>query len=73
MARRAWGAAVCLDCAAEIVGMCATCLLARKAAGYRGASVNVEAHREKWRDYQREYRAARKAAAERRENREASA
>lgn len=52
---------VCLDCAAEVAGMCLTCFLARLAAGYRGGRVNVESDR----TYQREYQRLRRENAER--------
>lgn len=53
MGRQKWGAVVCLDCAAEAVGLCPTCTQARldaaKAYQARTRKARIE--------YAREYRA----------------
>lgn len=51
MAKRKWGPAVCLDCAAELVGYCPTCTVARYQAGVREPK-----DRKAYNAYQREYR-----------------
>lgn len=61
MGRRKWGAVVCLDCAAEVVGLCSTCTQARldaaKAYQARTRKARLEyarLYRAGMTDYQRE-------------------